>query len=94
MTAKRLERAIEELDIAFKKAKSKFAARARVLGNTYTPWRDFPQEHLENRMLDEFVEWLKTKDPDELLDIINMAAFRYLSEEITKSVLEGRGGKL
>jgi len=73
---------MEELDEVFKLAKTKAAIRSSVEGNTATPWKDFPPRHLDNRLIDEFVEWLKVRDVDdeltvgELIDIINLAAFR------------------
>lgn len=73
---------MEELDEVFKMAKMKAAIRSNVEGNTATPWKDFPPRHLDNRLIEEFFEWLKVKDVDndltvdELYDIINLAAFR------------------
>ncbi len=70
---------MEELDEVFKLAKMKAAIRTNVEGNTATPWIDFPLKHLKKRLNDEFHEWLESREPEELFDIINLAAFVYLS---------------
>lgn len=70
---------MEELGKVFKLAQMKAVIRTSVVGNTATPWIDFPLKHLEKRLNDEFHEWLKSKESEELFDIINLAAFVYLS---------------
>lgn len=70
------------LDSVFGEAIEKAVRRIDKDGNTATPWRDFSSEHLEKRLIDEFREWRESKSDEELLDIINLAAFLYLSKRL------------
>lgn len=74
-TIKRVK--VPELDDIFNLAKHKFKSRNNKPGNTTTPWRDFNAEHLESRLKEEIAEWKESGNPQELLDIINCAAFLY-----------------
>lgn len=70
-----------EMDSVFRRAKDKAASQVLHVGNTPTPWRDFTPEHLEKRLNDEIKEWRESGDIAELLDVINLAAFLYLSKQ-------------
>lgn len=70
------------LDSVFNEAIDKAVRRIDKPGNTAAPWRDFSSEHLEGRLIKEFREWRESKSDKELLDIINLAAFLYLSKRL------------
>lgn len=70
---------MNKLSWVFNKAKVKAITRMDKFGNTATPWKDFTPGWLKNRLAQEFREWEETRDVEELLDIINLAAFVYLS---------------
>lgn len=72
--------AMDEMDLVFKKAKEKAIEKSSELGNTATPWKDFTPGWLKYRLAGEIREWDETRDIEELLDIINLAAFVYLAE--------------
>ena len=65
----------------FSKAIDKSLLRCEKKGNTSTPWKDFPIEHLDKRLDDEYKEYLESKTLDELLDIMNQANFCYLARQ-------------
>ena len=68
----------------FSKAIDKSLLRCEKEGNTSTPWKDFPIEHLDNRLDDEYKEFKESfgeKSLDELLDIMNQANFCYLARQ-------------
>ncbi len=67
------------MNIVFDLAKTKALIRNRKSGNTATPWLDFTTEHLSMRLGEEFEEWKDSNNSQELLDIINLAAFLWLS---------------
>lgn len=71
---------MDKMDLVFKLAKEKAIRKSSELGNTATPWKDFTPDHLKYRLVQEIREWDKTRDIDELLDIINLAVFVYLAE--------------
>lgn len=77
---------MDDMDEVFKKAKEKAISRIGKVGNTEKPWEDFSIYHLSDRLQDEFAEWsesypLTYKFSEELLDIINLAAFLYLANQ-------------
>jgi len=71
--------AMNEMDLVFKRAKEKAIKKSSELGNTTTPWKDFTLGWLKYRLAGEFKEWDESRDIEELLDIINLAAFVYLA---------------
>lgn len=68
------------MDIVFEHAKVKALIRNSKPGNTSAPWLDFTIEHLSMRLDEEFLEWKESNNSQELLDIINLAAFVWLSK--------------
>jgi len=70
------------LDSVFNEAIEKAIRRIDKPGNTAAPWRDLSPERLEKRLIQEFREWHGSKSDEELLDIINLAAFLYLSRRL------------
>jgi len=75
------------MDLVFEMAKVKALYRIKKSGNTATPWIDFTTEHLIKRLDDEIDEWKDSGNTQELLDIINLAVFVWLSK------LYGRVGR-
>lgn len=77
---------MDEMDLVYSKAKNKAIRRINKPGNTEKPWDDFPTEWLEKRLWDEIEEFrlaVTTKQKKkELLDIMNLANFNYLSLSI------------
>ena len=58
---------------------NKACKRLSKKGNTAEPWKDFTSEHLQKRLVDEWIEWRGSGDSRELVDIINLACFLRLS---------------
>jgi len=75
-----VERMEQSMDLVFRLSKSKAFYRIRKPGNTTTPWVDFTTEHLIKRLDEEFGEWKESGNGQELLDIINLAVFVWLSK--------------
>ena len=67
------------MQMVFNRAILKVIDRCGKEGNTNQPWSDFTTEHLNKRLDDEWDEWKKNPKMGELIDIINHAAFLYLS---------------
>jgi predicted house-cleaning noncanonical NTP pyrophosphatase (MazG superfamily) len=67
------------MNIVFELAKTKALICNRKPGNTNTPWTDFSTNHLSKRLDEEFEEGKESDNVQELLDIINLAAFLWLS---------------
>lgn len=86
LSGKVLDDAREELRGVFDGALLKWESRIEKRGNTLRPWFDFDALHLSRRLREEFEEWSLAQSQDvglpfeqqELLDIINVAAFLYL----------------
>ena len=68
----------EEMQKVFDEAILKAEYRKTKPGNTSTPWDDFKLDHLRSRLWDEFHEYIESGGRQELLDIINIAAFMYI----------------
>jgi len=75
---------IPDMDAVFVQANRKFMVRSTKPGYTQTPWKDFDENLLAQRVRDEIREWQDSGDPKELLDIINTAAFLYHKQVIQK----------
>ena len=75
-----VERMEQNMDLVFKMAKAKAFYRIRHHGNAAAPWANFTTEHLVKRLDDEIDEWKESCDGQELLDIINLAVFVWLSK--------------
>jgi len=75
------------MNIVFELAKTKALIRNSKPGNTETPWSDFSVEHLKKRFDEEIQEWKESDNSQELIDIINLAAFLWLAK-LTKNVEE------
>jgi len=74
------EKIIEKnMQMVFDRAILKVIDRCDKEGNTNQPWNDFTTEHLNKRLDAEWDEWKKERKLIELIDVINHAAFLYLS---------------
>ena len=76
---------MDEMNLVFDKAKEKAISRIEKEGNTATPWKDFSDIELKERLFEEISEFETAdmacdfnKSKDELLDIINLSNFLYL----------------
>lgn len=67
------------MDLVFEIAKVKAFCCIKKHGNTATPWLDFTTGHLIKRLDGEIDEWKESGNSQELLDIINLAVFVWLS---------------
>lgn len=67
------------LTIVFNDAINKSLLKCEKEGNTSKPWKDFSIEHLEKRLEEEYKEYLESKNPDELIDVMNLACFCYIA---------------
>ena len=77
----------QQLDIVFETAYHKAVHRSNKPGNTWTPWLDFTDEHLEERLLEEIKEYFEKNEARELIDIINIAAYLFLRKTIHKDTI-------
>ena len=68
----KLERGLQEV---FDSAIVKAQFRMDKPGNVAEPWKEYPVKHLEGRMYQEIHEYMQSRRMNELLDIINTAAF-------------------
>ena len=75
-----VERMEQNMDLVLEMAKLKAFYRIKKPGNTSAPWIDFTTEHLIKRLDDEIDEWKESCNSQELLDIINLAVFVWLSK--------------
>lgn len=67
-----------DLQLVFEAAERKFLSKMSKPGNVERPWDKFSLEHLDHYLEQEFNEYLADHDPEELIDVINVAAFLYL----------------
>ena len=81
-----------EMQRVFDAAIVKAKIRSSKKGNTCEPWKDFTVGRLCNRMEEEIEEWNESNDRSELLDIINFAAFLYLSFDYAGKPTEPKEG--
>lgn len=65
----------QSMDMAFDLALSKALNRGTKPGNTWEPWKTFSTGWLNKRLDDEIKEYKEKPGPQELMDIINIAAF-------------------
>lgn len=69
---------VSDMRRTFEFAIAKALQRKDKPGNTVRPYLDFSEEHLTERLEQEIEEWRESRDGQELLDIMNMAAFLHL----------------
>jgi predicted house-cleaning noncanonical NTP pyrophosphatase (MazG superfamily) len=74
--------ALNDLKMVFREAGAKFMSKMDKPGNVTHPWEDFDLEHLKDRFYQETEEFCQNEDPEELLDIIVMAAILRLSYKV------------
>jgi hypothetical protein len=72
-----------------RKALLKYRERCYKPGNSFTPWKDFPVPHIHKRLMEEIEEYKNGGKSEELLDVINLAAFLYLAKESKDSDVKG-----
>ena len=74
----------QNMNLVFETALNKALHKRRSEGNTTEPYIDFDEEHLENRLSEEYDEYLEEGQARELIDVINIAAFLFLKKTIYK----------
>ena len=72
----------EQMTRVFRGAILKAISRIDKPCNTSRPWADFSISHLRRRLWDELKEYKESNDPEELLDIINLACFLHLAHTV------------
>lgn len=69
------EEFIRDMRMAFDLALAKAVHRGEKPGNSWLPWKTFSNKHLKKRLDEEYNEYLEDPNGQELMDIMNCAAF-------------------
>jgi hypothetical protein len=79
------ETLISTMRMAYENAIAKAIHRGIKPGNSWEPWNSFTEEHLQKRLAEEYEEYLKAKNGQELLDIMNIACFLYIKRVMERA---------
>jgi predicted house-cleaning noncanonical NTP pyrophosphatase (MazG superfamily) len=79
------EQFMNMMRMGFENAITKAVHKGSKPGNTWEPWKSFTEEYLQKRLDDEYEEYLKDKNGQELLDIMNMACFLYIQRVMERA---------